>query len=141
MNKYILLLVILTGQLCASKSFATSSDKAVACNELIKECFAYSAVERSTCFYTAGTHSFCNGLEIGKLAMKRWSMSPVRHPGLESAPAFLGQNLVNSECISNFDTRWSAAMLENEVPPSLIHDLYSQLNKCTVTDSDELIRP
>ena len=111
------------------------------CNELIKECFAYGVTERSTCFYSAGSHTFCRGSDIGRLAMQRWSMSSVRRPGLESAPAFLGPNIVDGDCIANFDARWSALLLDGDTSLATIHDLTTTLKTCSRTTTEDLMRP
>ena len=124
-----------------AQSRAASKDFQNPCASLIKECFAYGGVERSNCFYASGNHSFCKSSDLGKLALKRWSMSVERSPGLDSAPAFLGPNVVDGDCVSNFDAQWSSALVKGDISISTSKSLTRNLDTCTRALGDNLMRP
>ncbi len=111
------------------------------CVDLLKECFAYSDDERSDCFHASGTHSFCAGADLGTLAMRRWSMSPVQNPSLESAPALLGPRLIDGECVNNFDNKWSAELVNGDITADSVRALTATLNSCNRQAPFELMRP
>lgn len=111
------------------------------CSELIKECFAFADNARSDCFHAAAGHTFCSGSNLGTLAMKRWSMSPVQNPALESAPAFLGPRLIDGDCVNNFDNKWSGLLVKGDVSSDSIKALNATLDTCNREVSNELSRP
>jgi len=111
------------------------------CAELVEECFGYKENERANCFYSAATHPFCEGTDLGKLTYKRWSMSPVKLPGQVDAPAFLGPQLIDGSCIANFDNQWFGKIVDNKVSKEDITSLQSSLDNCRKESPAELPRP
>lgn len=111
------------------------------CVDLVKECFAYADDARSDCFHASGTHSFCNGTALGTLAMKRWSMSSVQNPSLESAPALLGPRLVDGDCVNNFDNKWSSELVKGDVSTDSVKALTASLDACNRQVPFDLMRP
>ncbi|MBN8550465.1 MAG: hypothetical protein J0M12_14215 [Deltaproteobacteria bacterium] len=136
-------LLALGGQLAQAESAKTlrpSSDRQ--CADLVKECFAYSDSERSDCFHSAGTHSFCAGSALGDLAMKRWSMSSNQNPTLDQAPALLGPKVVDGDCVSNFDNKWSGALVQGAISADATTQLTQTLNACNRSElPSDLMRP
>lgn len=111
------------------------------CNEMIKECFSLSGDNKLSCFYTAGKHAFCEGSDLGKLSLKRWSYGPTENGGQEEAPAFLGPQLVDQTCIANFDNQWSGLLVNGVLSTEITRVLSSSLDKCKRSISNELMRP
>ena len=99
------------------------------CRELVKECFSYKGDVRSHCFYTAGSHAFCKGSPLGKLAMNRWVLSG-RPFELQDAPALLGPDIIDQTCLDNFDNLLSGDLIKKNPSPSEVKNLSSQLEKC-----------
>ncbi|MBX7144387.1 MAG: hypothetical protein K1X79_08060 [Oligoflexia bacterium] len=129
------LLLTLCSLIAASPSFAQP------CSDLIRECFAYTKVERTACFYASAKHSFCAGSSLGRLALKRWEMSPEQDPGLAEAPALLGPRLIDPPCIDRFDTQFSAALSEGTPALKAINSLDQVLTSCTKATAEGLMRP
>lgn len=123
-----------------AKKFVTNGSQRQ-CADLIKECFAYSDEERSDCFHAAGAHSFCAGSSLGTLAMKRWSMSPVRNPALDTAPAFLGPQVVDGECVNNFDNNWSGALVKGDYSADSLQSFETTLDSCNRKMPVDMMRP
>lgn len=111
------------------------------CADQIKECFASTETERSGCFFTSAQHPFCEGTALGKLSYQRWSMSPNKPGGLEVAPEFLGPRLVNGECLKNFDSEWSSALIKGGLTQKRMDELSAALEACAKDVSNELMRP
>ena len=98
----------------ADKTIKAAPQEPIAqCATLVEACFAQSGIDQTNCFYSSAKHPFCEGTTLGKLTYKRWAMSPMKFPGNEEPPAFLGEQLVDADCISNFDTSWSSQILNN----------------------------
>ena len=111
------------------------------CAALIEECFAHADPGRSECYYSASKHPFCEGSTLGMLAIKRWSMGPDRAHGEANPLALMGPRLVDRECLANFDSRWSAHLLENDYSEQTASQLSETLNGCARELSIELTRP
>lgn len=125
----------------AEVSASIANESAPQCAELVKECFASDGVERSNCFFSSAKHPFCEGTALGKLTYKRWIMSPVRPGGPEAAPEFLGPQLVDQLCLSNFDNTWMSKLIDPESLAQSVTGLEKELSKCTKEISDSLTRP
>lgn len=123
-----LVVCVQSSQAETTKYLRISSDRQ--CADLVKECFAYSGSERSDCFHTAGTHSFCAGSPLGDLAMKRWSMSANQNPSLEQSPALLGPKVVDGACVGNFDNNWSGALVKGDFSAEATKHLSETINSC-----------
>lgn len=111
------------------------------CSALVRECFAYENVERSTCFHAAANHSFCLNQSQAELARQRWEMSPVQEPGLEDASALLGPKMVNTECLRKFDTQWSSALMNDDLTARQILHLKQLLKSCENSLAENMLRP
>lgn len=136
--------------LSAASAFAASPEQVALesyeqpkqCAVLIQECFQDEGRERTDCFFSRSQHPFCNGTELGKLTYRRWIMSPVRAPGVDGGtPGFLGPQLVDQECLSNFDNLFVAALLEQDGLGESLQGLKGSLSECTRDISDSLTRP
>lgn len=111
------------------------------CAELVRECFAYSNVDRSRCFYAAAAHSFCRGTATGGLSFKRWRMTPGRVLGDETSYSLLGPQMVDSECLANFDNLWSAELLQDKFSLEKLLRLEGRLEACRRPPANEILRP
>ncbi|RMG42615.1 MAG: hypothetical protein D6719_06070 [Candidatus Dadabacteria bacterium] len=120
---------------------STPQEPVSQCSELIKECFVSSDTERTNCFYSSATHPFCEGTALGKLAFKRWAMSPDRSSGKQPPPALLGPQLVDKNCLMNFDNSWSSALVKGGLGQARIKSLDQKLESCRKEISIELTRP
>ncbi len=110
------------------------------CANLVAECYAADGLEQSNCLFSTAKHPFCEGSQLGKLVYKRWSMSSVRPIGLD-APAFLGPQLINQECVSNFDNMLVASLLKDVIEVAVLEKLSVELQSCAHDVSNKLTRP
>ena len=117
------------------------SDSDAQCAALVQECFGRENSERANCLYTASTHPFCEGTELGKLTYKRWEISPIRFAGQEEPPALLGPQFVDLECVANFDNRIYGLMVDNNLNTKQIAQLSKDLDSCKRKTPMELPRP
>ncbi|MCB0332870.1 MAG: hypothetical protein KDD55_05175 [Bdellovibrionales bacterium] len=111
------------------------------CAQLVKECFANEGTDRSNCLFSAAKHPFCEGTALGKLTYRRWMMSPVRPAGEETAPGFLGPQLVDQNCLTNFDNTLLSKLIQPETLSASIPTLDDSLSGCTKEISHQLTRP
>lgn len=124
------------GAPCAFASERTS------CDELVKECFAYSGAERESCFKAVSNHSFCNDTSAAALATKRSQFSSLTPPEEESdGPSFIGQQLVDRPCVDNFDNAWSGALVKGSISEEQYQALENTLRQCSRAPSSDLFRP
>lgn len=148
MNTALRTLAAVAALFVASPAFAADTVKGATlnlsesrCSDLIKECFAYADVQRSDCFHAASKNSSCHATELGELAMKRWSMSPVRNPSLDSSPALLGPKVVDGDCIANFDNNWSGALVKEDISRESLESLDEALAACNRQMPVDMMRP
>ena len=73
--------------------------------------------------------------------MKRWQMAPNKKGAPEDAPAFLGPQLIDQECLGKFDDMWSSKLIGEEMSKDKVMSLDTELDKCTKQISMELLRP
>ncbi len=118
-----------------------AEEKQTSCNELVKECFAYSELERTDCFSAAGKHTFCEGTSLGELILRRWSLSPDPVIGDDDASKFLGAEFVDSVCMANFDNQLSAEVIKGTPGSATIQKLSATLEACRNQSSIDLHRP
>ncbi len=111
------------------------------CADLVRECFGYGKIERVNCFYSAATHPFCEGTELGKLTHKRWSFSPIKLPGNEEPAALLGPQLVDQDCLGKFDNQWFSNLIDNNLSSDALARLSTALFECKRELPDQLPRP
>lgn len=118
-------------------NFAASelhAEEPVSCQELIKECFVSATEQRDSCLQTVATHATCAGSELGTLATKRSQFSSVKQPTQDQGPAFLGPQIVNKRCVTNFDTAWSAALVKGTISKETVASLSTALDECAASD-------
>lgn len=110
------------------------------CAELLKECFAYGAIEKSSCFNVSANHPFCAETELGRLAAKRFAMSP-QHDGRATGPALTGPQLVDGDCVANFDSQWSGYLIGGNTSREAVRQLDAVLDGCAKAVTNEIFRP
>jgi len=110
------------------------------CVELLKECFAYDAAEKANCFRVSSNHPFCLGSDLGELAAKRWGMSP-NQGGDAAAPAITGPQFIDTECVANFDARWSSYLISGNISRDTMRQLDTTLSGCAKAPANEIFRP
>lgn len=110
------------------------------CAELIKECFAYGAVEKSSCFNVSANHPLCAESGLGQLAAKRFALSP-QHDGSATGPALTGPQLVDGDCIANFDSQWSGHLISGATSRETVRQLDSVLESCVRSTTNDIFRP
>ncbi len=110
------------------------------CAELLKECFAYGAIEKSSCFTVSANHPFCTETDLGRLAAKRFAMSP-QHDGRATGPALTGPQLVDGDCVANFDSQWSGYLISGNTTRETVRQLDAVLDGCTRAATNEIFRP
>lgn len=138
-TKSYILLAAITLASSVSAEVGRPSSKG-ACAELIKECFAYRGDEQTTCFSASARHPFCQGSELGLLAEKRYGMTPSIAPGDETAPGFLGPNLIDKDCLANFDSQFSAALINGSTSADSVSQLSHALDGCRVDVSNDILK-
>jgi hypothetical protein len=111
------------------------------CGDLIKECFSSSGTAQSNCLFAASRHPFCDGTALGKLSYKRWLMSPVKAGSAEAPPAFLGPQLVDQNCLANFDNSLMALLIKETASGASFEKLEERLLSCTSEIANSLTRP
>jgi hypothetical protein len=111
------------------------------CIDLIKECFGYGASERSQCFYNSAKNGFCQGTQAGRLSFKRWAMSPNTTTEAESTLGLLGPQMVDKECIANFDNQWSSNLIKGDTSSETYSRLEARLDSCRHSPANEILRP
>jgi len=116
------------------------TDTSSPCSQLVAECFESFEVERSRCFFSASNHPFCDGTPLGELTHQRWMISPDLAPG-RGAQMFLGPQLVDKECLENFDNLWLGMLLNEKSISSKIPSLTTSLETCKKEISHDLSRP
>lgn len=110
------------------------------CTELVKECFAYGGEEFTNCLFTSGHHPFCGNTQLGSLVLKRWGFTP-SSTGRENAPAFTGPQLIDRDCVKNFDGQLSGILTRGDVSAELLTNLDGVLNSCNREAPVDLTRP
>jgi hypothetical protein len=136
-----LLLLCTTTLLTCGVHHAFASERS-GCDELVKECFAYSGAERESCFKAVSIHSFCSETSAGALATKRSQFSSLTPPEEDGdGPSFIGQQLVDRPCVDNFDNAWSGALVKGSVSQEQYQALENNLRQCSRAPSSDLFRP
>ena len=136
------LFVAVIGETFSSAAFADKLvvDSPIKCAELIKECFSYGEDQREQCFGTSASHTFCAGIELGSLARQRWQLSPVIPHGID-ASGLVGPQLVDRQCLNNFDNQMSGALVKGEISEQSVRILAVALENCKIKPTNELLRP
>lgn len=120
-----------------SSALATSAE----CIDLVKECFAYSGAPRDNCFQSVATHSFCRESDVSSLASKRAQFSAILPDDSQSGPSLVGPQLVDRECVHNFDNAWLSSLVKGEPSPETYTNLHKSLDRCARTSASDIMRP
>ena len=119
----------------------SSAESGTSCQDLIQECFAAANSERGTCFEGASKHPTCQNSELGALAAKRAQFSATNPTKNEEGPAFLGPQIINSRCVTNFDHAWSASLINGTPSKEELSMLTATLQGCADDTTPELPHP
>jgi hypothetical protein len=136
---------ILAALSVVTPAFAATAETSRECNSLIQECFAYTDAARNQCFRASAEHSACSGTAAGALAAERLALSPDDQFAPDAVDggslALLGPQLVDSECIEQFDMSWSSALVAGTITPDVIEKLKTRLVNCRTAAAIELPNP
>jgi hypothetical protein len=107
------------------------------CVSLVRECFSYHGYNRSNCFFTAATHPFCEGSDLGSLAYRRWVLSPST-AGSEgpsqgdeaSTRASFGTQIIDRKCIDSVDEFFQSSIRISTIPADTIQAISTKLEGC-----------
>jgi hypothetical protein len=105
-------------------------DEGEPCEELVRECFAKNGTKRDSCFFTVSKHPFCDGSELGRLTLHRWTTSASTVP--EGSRGLFGPAEFDQACVENCDSRWISSALHSETTPELIEEIHSCLESCRI---------
>lgn len=122
-------------------ALSTANAETSKCTDLVKECYAYGQQERSNCFYTAANHPFCANSKLADLIVKRWSMAPTTNAPADNYAALVGPELVDRECVNNFDGTLSGMLVNGALTNDAIKSLNTQLDACRADQQIDLSRP
>ncbi len=111
------------------------------CAELLKECFARTGFERSNCLFSSSKHPFCEGTQLGALGWKRFQMSSTRPAGMESQPGIMGPQLIDQQCIAQFDNQLLASLIEGSYSESALEGFDAKLSECVSEVGSDFSRP
>ncbi len=132
-----IIIATLTANLSAS---AAHTEEIVSCQELIQDCFAAAADQRDSCFQTVATNISCASSDVGALVTKRAQFSTMKLVP-DQGPAFLGPQIIDRRCVTNFDTTWSAALVKGPLSKETLASLNAALDECAASDIRSLPRP
>jgi hypothetical protein len=134
------LLILLSAATLPYSASALASESHT-CIELAKECFAYAGDARESCFNAVSGHPFCRETRTGQLAAKRAQFSSLVPPNDQDGPSFLGPNLVNRDCLHNFDNAWSVGLINGNSSAEEHQALERNLRRCARVPSSDILRP
>ena len=107
------------------------------CAGLVRECYTYGNDEFINCLSTASLHPFCANSALGRLASRRWAVTP----GLEGADAFTGPAMMDRECLKKFDAELSGFLTQGNVSEDIVGKLQGNLSGCNREAPVDLLRP
>ncbi|MEY4701535.1 MAG: hypothetical protein RL326_1722 [Pseudomonadota bacterium] len=111
------------------------------CIDIVKECFGHTGSERDTCFKTVSTNPHCSDSETSKLAAKRAEMSALVPDDADVGPSLLGPDLVDRQCIKNFDSTWMATLVKGLPSAETSSQLQQSLQACAKKSASDVMRP
>lgn len=118
-----------------------AAEQMVSCVDLVKECFARTGSGRDTCFHSVATKPACKDSETGKLAGHRAEMSALVPDDKDAGPSLLGPDLVDRECIKNFDSAWMASVVTGPPSADTSAHLQQALQACARKAASDVMRP
>ena len=128
----------LTSALIATMLLSINSAAASStCEELITTCFVASPADRDECIQTASATSTCETSALHPLISKRAQFATIKDFPQEG-PAFLGPQIVDQRCLSQFDTTWSAALVNGSLSRESLSSLSAALDECAKADAPAL---
>ena len=95
------------------------------CEELITACFVSAPEERDGCMQTAAAAQACASSDLHGLIEKRAQLALI-----DQGPAFLGPQIVDRRCVAQFDTAWSAALVNGAISREAVASLSAALDEC-----------
>ncbi len=128
----------LTSALIATMLLSIDSAAASStCEELITTCFVAAPADRDECIQTASATSSCETSALHPLVSKRAQFATIKDVPQEG-PAFLGPQIVDKRCLSQFDTTWSAALVNGSLSRESLSSLSAALDECAKADAPTL---
>lgn len=109
------------------------------CSEVVRACLALTGNERSNCFHESAEAQSCSGKELGSLAFRRWAMDS-SNPAGQEVMGLLGPQLVDSECLANFDNQLSSSLILGDTSGATITALSARLDSCRQSPADQMFR-
>lgn len=103
------------------------------CEELITACFVSAPDERDGCIQSAAAAHACRSSELHDLVEKRAQLSLI-----DQGPAFLGPQPVDRRCLAQFDTAWSAALVNGALTRASAASLTAALEECSKAEAPAL---
>lgn len=111
------------------------------CGQLVKECFATNKAEQTDCFFSASTHPFCQGTDLGQLVHERWVLSPDSHAKQAGTLSLLGPQIVDQSCVSNCDSEFVGALISGAPTAIQIEKSRSCYNSCSKAEVQPMPLP
>lgn len=133
----IIIVATLVGNLSAPETYAEDT---ASCQELIQDCFAAAAEQRDTCLQTVATNVSCTSSDVGALVTKRAQFSTMKLVP-DQGPAFLGPQIIDRRCVTNFDSTWSAALVKGPLSKERLASLSAALDECAASDIQSIPHP
>ena len=129
------------GFIVCMPSLVSQAETVVSCQEMVKACFVSATEQRDSCIQTAAASSACESSEIGALVKKRAQFTGLQQSSEDQGPAFLGPQIINRRCVNNFDTAWSAALVQGPLTNDSISRFSQALDTCATSEKTTLPRP
>jgi hypothetical protein len=135
--------VLIASALMLSAFSSPQSDSPVEseCLGQVRGCFAFANKERDLCFQRAARTSECWDNVHGQLAAKRATFSSLAPEGLDDAIPTPDANLIDRECVQNFDNFWLSNIVNGSLSQDTLDNLHEFLATCTKSSSFEMMRP
>lgn len=128
--RYIALTITLVASTAVPPVVAAPSNT---CEELITACFVSAPDERDGCIQSAAAAHACRSSELHDLVEKRAQLSLI-----DQGPAFLGPQMVDRRCLAQFDTTWSAALVNGALTRASTASLSATLEECSKVEAPAL---
>jgi hypothetical protein len=114
---------------------------ALTCEEQAKECLTYTDSELESCLHRVSANSSCKETPLGEVIAKRSQLSSASSSEITDGPAFLGPQIIDKKCISNFDTELSAGLIKGALSAENLEALSTSLDRCTRSYAPDITRP
>jgi hypothetical protein len=107
---------------------------------MVRACLSRATESRDVCFESASVSPVCIGSQVGDIAAKRSHFAPMVSRD-EEGPAFLGPQVVDRECLENFDVQLGATLEIGPLTSERRDSLNAQLDRCNQMAPPDLYRP